>query len=96
MIQFQVPLFSENTKGAWTLRFDDVIADALELGPLKNTEAELPLAFIEKLRAVTPKEVPLAAVTTLILDYMANRQEDTEWVVLPTTNFEAYFGPFAV
>ncbi|MFQ9052721.1 MAG: hypothetical protein ACLR5H_05735 [Oscillospiraceae bacterium] len=32
VIQFQVPLFSENTKGAWTLRFDDIIADALEPG----------------------------------------------------------------
>lgn len=92
VIQFQVPLFSENTKGAWTLRFDDILADALELGPLKNTEIQLPAALIEKLRSVTPKEVPLNVVTTLILYYMANRQEGTEWVVLPTTNFEAYFG----
>lgn len=92
MIQFQVPLFSESTKGAWTLRFDDIIADALELGPLKSTETELPPAFIEKLRSVAPKEVPLDVVTTLILYYMANRQEGTDWVVLPTTNFEAHFG----
>ena len=92
VIQFQVPLFSENTKGAWTLRFDDIIADALELGPLKNAEVELPSAFMERLRAVTPKEVPLDVVTTLILYYVANRQEGTDWVVLPTTNFEACFG----
>ena len=92
VIQFQVPLFSENTKGAWTLRFDDIIADALELGPLKDTETELPPTFIERLRAVTPKEIPLDVVTTLILYYVANRQEGTDWVVMPATNFEAYFG----
>ncbi len=30
--QMQVPPFALNTKGAWVLRFDDIIADALELG----------------------------------------------------------------
>ena len=33
VLQYQVAIFSPQTKGAWTLRFDDVIADALELGP---------------------------------------------------------------
>ena len=92
VIQFQVPLFSENTKGAWTLRFDDVIADALELGPLQNAEHELPTAYLERLRTVTPKEVPLEVVRVLVLYYAAHRQDDSDWVVLPTTNFEAYFG----
>ena len=31
-IQYQIPIFSEGTKGDLILRFDDVIADALELG----------------------------------------------------------------
>lgn len=79
-------------KGAWVLRFDDVIADALELGPLKNVEQELPPALIEKINAVTPEDIPMGVITTLILYYMANRQDGTEWVVLPTTSFEAYFG----
>lgn len=92
MIQFQVPLFSENTKGAWTLRFDDIIADALELGPLQNAERELPPEYLEKLRAVTPKVIPLEVIKVLVLYYMAHRQEGTDWVVLPTTNFEAHFG----
>ena len=34
VVQFQVPIFSQGTNGAWVLRFDDVLADALELGPL--------------------------------------------------------------
>lgn len=92
MIQFQVPLFSENTKGSWTLRFDDIIADALELGPLQNAERELPPEYLEKLRAVTPKVIPLEVIRALVLYYMAHRQYDTDWVVLPTTNFEVYFG----
>ena len=33
VLQYQVAIFSPQTKGAWTLRFDDVIADTLELGP---------------------------------------------------------------
>ena len=40
--QFQMPLFSSNADAAWILRFDDVMADALELGPLRRDEAELP------------------------------------------------------
>lgn len=28
----------------------------------------------------------------MIAYYLANRQEDCEWVVLPVTNFDAYFG----
>ena len=92
VIQYQVPIFSEKTKGAWVLRFDDVIADALELGPLRNAEKELPSKFIEKVRAVTPRDIPMDVITTLILYYMANRQDGTDWVTLPVTNFEAYFG----
>jgi hypothetical protein len=74
------------------LRFDDVIADALEQGPLRNAEKELSEAFIEKVSAVTPRDIPLDVITTLSLYYMANRQEGTEWVALPVTNFEAHFG----
>jgi len=92
VIQYQVPIFSEKTKGAWVLRFDDVIADALELGPLRCAEKELPADLMEKVSAVTPRDVPLDVITTLILYYMTNRQDGTEWVALPVTNFEAYFG----
>ena len=42
VMQYQIPIFAPQTKGAWTLRFDDVLADALELGPLRREEPELP------------------------------------------------------
>ena len=41
VIQFQVPIFSPSTKGQWILRFDDILADALELGGLKNKDFSL-------------------------------------------------------
>ena len=40
--QFQIPLFSLNDKGAWTLRFDGILAEALEAGPLRTEEYVLP------------------------------------------------------
>lgn len=92
VMQYQIPIFSSQTKGAWTLRFDDVLADALELGPLRREEPELPPELTEKIEAVLPKEVPAKVVCTLISYYLANKQEDCEWVVLPVTNFDAYFG----
>ena len=44
------------------------------------------------MKAVLPKEIPAEVVCTLICYYLANRQDDCEWVVLPVTNFDAYFG----
>lgn len=34
VLQYQTKALSASTEGAWTIRFDDMIADALELGPL--------------------------------------------------------------
>ena len=34
--QLQVPIFALNTKAAWALRFDDILADALELSALRT------------------------------------------------------------
>ena len=40
--QLQVPIFALNTKAAWALRFDDILADSLELGALRTEEYILP------------------------------------------------------
>lgn len=34
--QMQVPIFSPSTKADWPLRFDDIVADAMEEGPLRG------------------------------------------------------------
>ena len=91
-MQYQIPIFAPQTKGAWTLRFDDVLADALELGPLRREGPELPPELTETVNVVLPKEIPAKVVCTLIRYYLANRQDDCEWVVLPVANFDAYFG----
>ncbi len=92
VLQYQVAIFSPQTKGAWTLRFDDVIADALELGPLRQTGPELSSALLDRLQADTPNRIPFEVIQTLVAYYIANKPEDSDWVVLPVANFDAYFG----
>ncbi len=90
--QFQMPLFSSNADAAWIIRFDDVIADALELGPLRRNEVELPEALRAKIEAVRPEKLPNQVIYTLIAYYAANRPEDSDWVVLSVANFDCWFG----
>lgn len=90
--QFQIPIFSSTTKGAWVLRFDDVLADALEQGRLQNCEHPFPEELTAKLKPVLPKEVPVEKMQMLISYYHAHQQEDTDWVVLPTSNIDAFYG----
>ncbi len=90
--QFQTPIFSPETKGAWVLRFDDILADALELGALRNDSISFSAEAKKHIAGATPDGVPTVVVYTLIAYYIANRPEDSDWVVLPVTNFDAYLG----
>lgn len=92
VLQFQVPIFSQGTNGAWLLRYDDILADALDLGPLRDDRVELSDGLIERLKTLRSDKVPMEVITTLLAYYIANKPEDSEWVVLPVTNFDAYFG----
>ena len=92
VIQMQIPLFAPTTKGQWGLRFDNCLAQALELGPLRDEERSLPLELVEQLRTLTPKGIPVEMVETLASYYLLNKPEDSDWVVLPVANFDAYFG----
>ena len=90
--QLQVPIFALNTKGAWTLRFDDIIADALEAGALRTEEYPLPETVNKQLGATDTNGVPKEVVAELIRYYFANKPDDTDWVVLSVANFDAYYG----
>ena len=90
--QFQIPAFSDEAKGQWNTRFDNVLVEALELGPLRQMELDLSNELMEKIRPAIPAGVPEEVVFTLVAYYIANRQEDTDWVILPVTNFNAFFG----
>ena len=96
VIQFQIPIFSEGTKGDRILRFDDVIADALELGALRIESIRLTAEQEQWLAEVTPKSVPLNVTRTLFEYYIANKPADSDWCVLPVTNVEAYLGSSAL
>lgn len=92
VIQFQTPIFSPGTKGQWIMRFDDAIADALELGPLRQDEVSLSPEQEGQIQKITPKGMPPEIIPTLICYYKANKPEDSDWVVLPVANFDAFFG----
>ncbi len=96
VIQFQIPIFSESTKGDLILRFDDVIADALELGALRIESIRLTDEQELWLAEVTPSKVPLYVSRTLLEYYLANKPADSDWCILPVTNVEAYLGSSAL
>lgn len=90
--QFQIPIFQESTDAIWQLRFDDIIANALTLGPPREMEAVVTEQQKEKLLLFVQDKVKLEHLTTLVAYYEANKPEDTDWVVLPVSGFNNYFG----
>ena len=90
--QFQIPLLSSSADVAWIIRFDDVIADALELGSLRRGAVDLPDDLLAKIEAMRPEKLPAEVIQTLIAYYIANKQENSEWLVLPVANFDCWFG----
>ena len=90
--QLQVPIFALNTKAAWALRFDDILADALELGALRTEEYILPPERENVIAALDLSGVPFEVVCDVIAYCEANKPTDTNWVVLPIANFDCYYG----
>lgn len=90
--QLQIPPFALNTKGAWILRFDDILADALELGTLRTEEVELPHHIEAKLKSIDLGIVPFNAVSDVICFCIANKKDNTDWVHLPVSSFDCYYG----
>ena len=74
------------------LRFDDILADALELGPLRNMDFDLSEETTQRLTALTPTGVPVEASILLYKYYAANKEDDREYVLLPQQNVNAWFG----
>ncbi len=92
VVQLQISLLDMTTKGAWVIKLEGIIAEALELGSLRKQEVVISDSLWEQLHSVIDRKVPDDIVSTLIGYYIANRQEDTDWVVLPVSSFDAYFG----
>lgn len=90
--QFQVSLYSTETKGAWVQRFDDVLADALELGVLTDKIVSFSDDEKERIKVLLPDDLPYEAAETVIAYCVANKPDDSDYVILPVSNFDAYFG----
>lgn len=90
--QLRVTAFAQNTKAAWGLRFDDILADALELGSLQNYEMSLSQQAIDCLKVQTPKGFPDTLLPVLLQYYLSHGGEVEEWVVLPVSAVDAYYG----
>ena len=56
------------------------------------TDLTVPEELAERVQAVLPRGLPPEAVCMLIAYYAANKPEDSDWVVLTVTSFDAYFG----
>ena len=67
------------------------LADAIEQGALRDKDITLPPSLFEAIDKEAPN-IRADILYTLIAYYIANRQPDTDWVVLPVSNFDAYFG----
>ena len=74
------------------MRFDDILADALELGPLQNYEVNLAQETLDLLAEKTPKGVPDTLLPVLVRYYLANLKEGNDWVILPVSSVDAHFG----
>ncbi len=84
--------FALNTKGAWILRFDDIIADALEPGALRTEETPLPKHIKENLESINLNDVPFDVISDVICFCIANKRDNTDWLHLPVANFDCYYG----
>lgn len=89
---YQIPIFLDGTDSIWGIRFDDIIANALTLGPLREMEPELTERQKEALLPYVQGKVKLEHLTTLVAYYLANKPEESDWVVLPVSSFNNYFG----
>lgn len=69
-----------------------ILADALELGPLKNRDFDLQEETIQRITELTPKGVPVEASILLYKYYIVNKEDGREYVLLPQQSFNAYFG----
>lgn len=83
-----MPIFALNTKAAWALRFDDILADALELGALRNEEYILLPEKENSIAVLDLGGVPFEVVCDVVAYCEANKPTDTDLIVLSLANFD--------
>ena len=68
------------------------MADGLEAGPLRMADVTYADRVGGSHSGCSAQGLPPEMVCTLIAYYAANKPEDSDWVVLPVTSFDACFG----
>lgn len=92
LIQFQYSIYNNRSSADFPLLFDTAIADALVLGPLRTEEVVLPDETLQKIKSCVVNGKTERLMITLAEYYIANKEPDCEWVIMPRTNISAYLG----
>ena len=74
------------------LLFDTAIADALVFGPLRTEAVVLPYEALQKIKSYGVNMKTERLMITLAEYYIANKEPDSDWVIIPRTNISAYLG----
>ena len=92
LIQYQYSIYNNRSSADFPLVFDTAIADALVLGPLRTEAVVLSDEILQKIKAYGVNAKTERLMMTLTEYYIANKEPDCEWVIMPRTNISAYLG----
>ncbi|MBR3597964.1 MAG: hypothetical protein IKL47_13440 [Clostridia bacterium] len=92
LIQFQYSIYNDRSSADFPLLFDTAIADALVLGPLRTEAVVLPDETLQKIKSYGVNAKTEGLMITLAEYYIANKEPDSDWVIIPKTNISAYLG----
>ena len=92
LIQYQYSIYNNRSSADFPLLFDTAIADALVLGPLRTEAVVLPNEILQKIKAYGVNAKTERLMITLAEYYTANKEPDSDWVIIPRTNISAYLG----
>ena len=92
LIQYQYSIYNNRSSADFPLLFDTAIADALVLGPLRTEAVVLPDETLQKIKAYGVNAKTERLMITLAEYYIANKEPDSDWVIIPRTNISAYLG----
>ena len=92
VIQFQYSVYNNRSSADFPLLFDTAIADALVLGPLRTEAVVLSNEELQKIKAYGADAKTERLMITLAEYYLANKEPDSDWVIIPRTNISAYLG----
>ncbi|MEE0970398.1 MAG: hypothetical protein U0M06_13590 [Clostridia bacterium] len=92
LIQYQYSIYNNRSSADFPLLFDTAIADALILGPLRTEAVVLPDETLQKIKAYGVNAKTERLMITLAEYYIANKEPDSDWVIIPRTNISAYLG----